>query len=233
MNALHQRYDPEGREGWYSMELMKRGGVVRMWLHLVMGFASWLAKHTLDRLPEAVLVDLYICGLGDKSLDRHVYLEKPQSLAEAIKLAISFDGFDETSTLSQGSERVRKPRPSDVAAVSSGPKCEAEATATHVSENSPSALQALGATLQAMVNSLTNLGEKMSTIDEKLGSSTAPSESVAAVSRDFPNIKCLNCEEMGHYANACPKPKRQKNNKQSAGQKSNSKGSGTSSGSLN
>ena len=61
------------------------------------------------QLPEQLLVNLYINGLGDKELKRHVYLSKPDTLDEAIKTASTFEGFDEPKRPFNAGEKTRKP----------------------------------------------------------------------------------------------------------------------------
>ena len=69
------------------------------------------------QLPEQILVNLYINGLGDKELKRHVYLSKPNTLHEAIKIASTYEGFDEPKRPFTGNEKARKPNIGEVTAV--------------------------------------------------------------------------------------------------------------------
>ena len=69
------------------------------------------------QLPEQVLVNIYINGLGDKELKRHVYLSKPETLDEAIKIATTFEGFDEPRKTFYNAEKFKKPKISEVTVV--------------------------------------------------------------------------------------------------------------------
>ena len=117
--ALKQRYDPEGRETSYSFELMNRTKKSNedstTFGYALRKLAGKAYPHM--QLPEKVLVNLYINGLGDRELKRHVYLSKPHTLDEAIKTASTFEGFDEPKRPFNAGEKTRKPKIGEVNAV--------------------------------------------------------------------------------------------------------------------
>ena len=96
VDALGCRYSPQGRESQYLMELMNRtcgsDEDVSSFGHTLRRLAS---KAYSDKpADEKMLVNLFIKGLRDVDMKRHVYLEKPQNLTEAIHCAVTYEAFD-------------------------------------------------------------------------------------------------------------------------------------------
>ena len=78
----------------------------------VAAYGSALRKLARDAYPRNsldphVLVGLFIKGLKDKDLQRHVHMGKPQNLEEDINLASTCEAFDEAPV---GNEK-KNPKP--------------------------------------------------------------------------------------------------------------------------
>lgn len=108
-DALTCRFSPEGRESQYSLQLINRtcqsGEDVTTFGHALRRLAS--KAYPGQQLDERILVDIYIKGLPNADIKRHVYLAKPTTLSEAISCAVTYEAFD--------SPLLRRPKP--VAAV--------------------------------------------------------------------------------------------------------------------
>ena len=114
-DALTNRFSPEGRESHYSLQLMNLAcgpdeSVTSYGQSLRRLASRAYPNQTVD---ERILVDLYIKGLPNKDMKRHVYLERPISLSQAIHFAVAFEAFDAPL-----GEKLAKPRV-NVAAVKS------------------------------------------------------------------------------------------------------------------
>ncbi len=196
--ALRQRYDPEGREARYSLDLMNR---TRKGGEDVAAYGYALRKlacraYPQMPLPEQVLVNLYISGLGDKELKRYVYLARPKTLEAAIKLAVSFQGFDEPTANGTASDRNRKPKATGVSVVKD--LNTEEVAVTSVADSVQSALKALEA-------GLGRITERLSQVEQKCDEKVEPP--AGGSNRQPRQVRCYNCKELGHYANECPSPR--------------------------
>ena len=95
--ALRNRFAPPGNESRHVVHLfgrvMQKGETVAAYG----GALRKLARDVYPRNPLGphVLVGLFIKGLRDKDLQRHVHMGKPQNLEEAINLASTCEAFDE------------------------------------------------------------------------------------------------------------------------------------------
>ena len=73
----------------YSCYLDVRGSVSQM--RMLHRFTSKI--YPGQAVDEPILVDIFIKSLRTKDVQRHVYLEKPVSLTEAINCAVNFESF--------------------------------------------------------------------------------------------------------------------------------------------
>lgn len=189
--ALERRFSPPGRESRYSLELMNRscrpGEDIASYGHELRRLASRAYPDQL--LDERVLVNLFVKGLPNKDMKRHVHLDRPRTLAEAIDAAISWEAFDEPS------DRLpRKPRETPAVAAVSGkpyhpaPVVEPDPNLTSVLEKVQSALVALDGRIQ--------------TLEQKGGRSNRGPYRERS---HRPDIICYGCGEAGHIKRRCPR----------------------------
>jgi hypothetical protein len=80
--ALLERYCPEGREAMFTVELWnrvcKKGEKVATFGHEMRKLAKEAYPHAM--LHEQILVNLYVKGLPNKEMRRHVHLSRPKTL---------------------------------------------------------------------------------------------------------------------------------------------------------
>jgi len=97
-------------------------------------------------LPELVLVQIFIRGLNDAQMERHVGLQGPQTLQEAIRHACNFEAYS-------GMTSARKPKAANVAKVSNN-------QATEQTSKAPTSTSHL----EKMVS---DLGERLASIEKE------------------------------------------------------------------
>ena len=191
--ALLNRYAPPGREARFELELYNRtmqrhetavtyGGAIRK-----------LAREAYPdvSLDERILCGLYIRGLKNTETKRFVHLQGPANLNEAIRLATTFDTFEEAS--------VEK-------GVLKKPKME---TLNKVTKGSGEAVQSTGP------KALLPTGPVTPPPVSYPPPGTAPfSYPPAPNTRQYnapgPRgpVVCWNCEGTGHFSRDCPAPRR-------------------------
>ena len=185
INALKQRYDPDGHENSYSMELMNRarksGEDTTAYGYALLRLAH--KAYPNMPLPEQILINLYINGLGDKDLKRHVYLSKPTTLEMAIKTASIFEGFDEKPPKKKiGFESIlKKPQNSEINAVT----------------NTQSATQIVPDMLKNIEKTMTEMSSRLNKLENGAQSSYKKSSNKS-------HIQCYRCQNFGHYSKFCP-----------------------------
>ena len=112
-NALTNRYAPEGRDATFCHALMnascKPGQDVNAFGHELRRLAA--KAYPQGGLDEKILVSLFIQGLPEKELKKHVYLQHPTTLTAAVNLAVNYEAFEST-------DKVKKPKPTVAAAQS-------------------------------------------------------------------------------------------------------------------
>ena len=186
VNALKQRYAPDGKESSYSMELMNRvrkaGEDTTAYGYALMKLAKRAYPH--QPLPEQALVNLYINGLNDKELKRHVYLCKPGSLDGAIKIAATYEGFDEKPRIDPRCEKyMKKPKGSDINVVSTSTEAKNEGLTNDL--------------LKTFEKAISGLTERLEKLEKGRTFGSKPR-------KDKSTIECFRCKKMGHYSSECP-----------------------------
>ena len=111
VDALTRRFSPEGRESQFSLALMnlfcKPDQDVTSYGHDLRRMAT--KAYPGQSVDEKILVDMFIKGLQNQDMKRHVYLSKPSSLSEAITCGVAYETFDKPCD-DRSSERIRKPK---------------------------------------------------------------------------------------------------------------------------
>lgn len=173
---LQRRFSPLGQESQFSLELMdrkcKQNESVTEFGHAL----RRLACKAYDRryVDEQLLVDLYVKGLPSQDMQRHVFLNKPRDLNEAINLAVTCEAFDKA-----GRRREEK-RPVHVIAAEN--KVDINTQILQTLERMNEKLSVSSPPTQTVVNNTSQQGRKY---------------------RDISQVKCYKCEAYGHYASTC------------------------------
>ena len=95
-SALKRKYSPPGKESQYAVEFMNRicrpNESVAEYGHALQYLA--IRAYPGSTIAEPVMIDLFIKGLPDLPLKRHVHSTRPATLSEAITTAVSYQAFD-------------------------------------------------------------------------------------------------------------------------------------------
>ena len=192
-SALTSRYSPAGKESQYAHELMNRtcrsDETVTAFGQNLRRLAS---KAYADKVDDRILLSLFIKGLPDKGMQKHVHFSKPSTLADAICLASEYECFDRPSE-TKASSKMHKPRDTMISPVEQTSKSEDSRTD-----------KALTGTLDSMMNVLRDLGSKINQMGNKQSHQSYPKQS------SFKG-DCFSCHERGHIQRFCPNKKRQPN----------------------
>ena len=195
VKALKQRYDPDGQENSYSMELMNRirkaGEDTTAYGYALLRLAH--KAYPNMPLPEQVLINIYINGLGEKDLKRHVYLSKPETLEKAIKIASVFEGFEEKPKTNM----PKKPKASEVNAVKG--------------ENTKLEPGITPDMLKGFEKCMTEISERLSNLEKR-------PQQPQRRPMDKSKIQCFRCKNYGHYSRECAQNVDQKTRSDRQGQ---------------
>ena len=95
VETLIQRFDPEGRESKYSSDFLERCCGPKEDLNEYGHQLRKLARKAYPGLviPDQIMIDVFIKGLPEEDMIKHVSLAQPQTLEEAIQIAIRCDTF--------------------------------------------------------------------------------------------------------------------------------------------
>ena len=195
--ALLSRFAPSGHESKYQNELLARKRGKNESLNLYGYELQRLASRAYSKqeFPESLLVQLFLNGLKNKPATRHVSLQHPDSLEEAIALATEYMAFGSESD-SEGESKCnnknegkhRKPRQENsgfVHAVGQIPMYNN----TSMSPQYDQLLESMG-----------NLNNRLANIENKQSNpNSQPSD------KPTPNTHpCYHCGLFGHWASTCP-----------------------------
>ncbi len=95
VHALIQRFDPPGREYKYSSDFLERCCGPEEDLSEYAHQLRKLARKAYPGItvPDGIIIDVFIRGLPERDMIEHVSLAQPQTLKEAIQIAIRCDIF--------------------------------------------------------------------------------------------------------------------------------------------
>ena len=180
LNALKRTYSPPGRETQYAVEFMNRtcrpNESVAEYGHVLQRLASRAYPGTT--IAEPVMMDMYLKGLPDLAIRRHVHSMKPKSLSEAITTAVAYQAFDRC----QVTPPPRKPQAiRHVTTVSETAVPPSEQSRVH--REPPVSMQPVP------TSRFNDNGSVQRQVRQR---------------RDLSTVECFKCHQMGHYARECP-----------------------------
>ena len=194
IDTLTRRFSPEGRESQYSLELMNRvcsaEEDVASYGHTLRRAAN--KAYPGQRLDEKILVDLYIKGLPNKDMKRHVYLAKPKTLADAINFAVAYEAFENPN--SPNVEKPKKPKPN---------VCATQAQKNTQNDTSQNDIDKLTQAVAKMSDSMTEMGKQMTKMTNFRNKNSSENRKS--------NVECYKCHQKGHYARECTTEANQNN----------------------
>jgi len=179
VNALRQRYSPEGRAGQFSLQLMSRqcqpNEDVTTYAHALRRLA--VKAYPGQKIDDRMIVDFFIRGLRHRDLQRHVYLAKTTTLDEAVSAAVAFEAFESPTD-------HRKP-----------------CVVAHVERdgNSSGANDKMSQVLSALGDMRSKIGKLQAGMDVR-------KERPENFNHHGPRYQCYRCGEPGHIVRDCPHP---------------------------
>ena len=187
--ALDERFRPPGREAQYTFKLMNRTLRDNEPLAAYAHDLRRLAKRAFPGEPpnERVLINIFVKGLRDNGMKRHVHAFTPETLRDAVDSATAYSIYDDTVAASQASKK----------------KPVVAAAAASVQPNQGSGVAAGGGKGQGnrvdqLLKELEDAKRRLSELEGKVPKDKPHGK------RDLSEVECFCCRQMGHYASNCP-----------------------------
>ena len=125
IKTLKKRFDPEGPQFAVQEEFWKRGrkkgeSIVEYAQDLVRLADKAFAKSMPEKASgEPALVHRFIAGIGDSEMGRWVHMHKPQTLDEAVNIAMDYAAYSEVN-VGFSFQKMSKPREAQMISGGSG-----------------------------------------------------------------------------------------------------------------
>ena len=201
VSVLGHRFSPCGQESQFSLELMKRAcrqneSMTTFW-HALRRLAS--RAYPGQIVQDEILVNLYINGLPNDEIKRHVYFARNKTLSDAINCAASYETFGQPI----GTDcpiRAHKPKPVAVVRDTTDTLDTNNTTGQKDSE--------LSKVLSNMTETMRKLASSVNNMNRNQGhrGHYNPGRFQQTGNRDNrrrDGAECFNCHEIGHFARDC------------------------------
>ena len=183
---LNRRFNPAERDEAYRMEFRSRR---RKAGESPMEFGYALRRLASKAFPsvscseqEVWIIDQFATGLGSRELRKHVKFGHPKTLHAAISLAVEFETFEGSVDNYENS----KPRVSGLITSVDKSTHEVDVTGT-------------------LNSKLSQLCQSIDQVVHNINTSQGNSRANNNFRRPLSDVRCYECNELGHYRTTCPK----------------------------
>ena len=234
-SVLAKRFNPPHRENAFRAVFRQKKRQPKESLMDYGCEVSRLAQKAYPEFPyealDQVSREQFVRGLSDVDMKRHVDLQNPSSLEEAISLATQFESFDlgedHDPTAGRGETRTARGRSAHVQAEEQPVKKKDRFTNGELASlrKQIEALIIRESIAEKALKTIAELEQKVSKLTEQVESLTKirlaktksyqsnwKNRSVRSRNQNngnsIPKGNCFGCGQPGHYRNACPKIKK-------------------------